>query len=178
MEDAIETVGHYRDAVGVDVDLCIEIHRRLTPSEAIVLARGIEPFHPFFYEDPILPDSFDAMALVAQHIHIPIRLSLDSVREIALAQQIGFYPECREDDVEARPHSPISSHPVRVRSAAVRIEPVERSRFGSMASGQPIDRYGDSTARPGLGSDCPPKRSGHASHSEVPGGERLPESAQ
>ena len=72
MRDAIETVSLYRDAVGDDVDLCIEIHRRLTPSEAIVLARGIEQYHPFFYEDPILPDSFDAMALVAQNIHIPI----------------------------------------------------------------------------------------------------------
>ncbi len=72
MRQAIDTVGRYREAVGDDVDLCIEIHRRLTPSEAIVLARGIERFHPFFYEDPVLPDSFDAMALVAQHIHIPI----------------------------------------------------------------------------------------------------------
>jgi len=72
MRQAIDTVGRYREAVGDDVDLCIEIHRRLTPSEAIVLARGIERFHPFFYEDPILPDSFDAMALVAQHIRIPI----------------------------------------------------------------------------------------------------------
>jgi galactonate dehydratase len=72
MRDAIETVRLYREAVGDDVDLCIEIHRRLTPHEAIVLARGIEPYHPFFYEDPIRPDSFDAMALVAQNIHIPI----------------------------------------------------------------------------------------------------------
>jgi galactonate dehydratase len=65
-------VGRYREAVGKDVDLCVEIHRRLAPAEAIVLARGIEEFHPFFYEDPILPDNFDAMALVAQNIHIPI----------------------------------------------------------------------------------------------------------
>lgn len=72
MEDAIDTVGAYREAVGKDVDLCIEIHRQLTPAEAIVLARGIEQYHPFFYEDPIMPDSFDAMALVAQNIHIPI----------------------------------------------------------------------------------------------------------
>jgi galactonate dehydratase len=72
MQDAIDTVGRYREAVGNDVDLCIEIHRRLTPAEAIVLARGIEPYHPFFYEDPILPDQFDQMALVAQNIHIPI----------------------------------------------------------------------------------------------------------
>jgi galactonate dehydratase len=72
MRDAIDTVRQYREAVGNDVDLCIEIHRRLTPHEAIVLARGIEEFHPFFYEDPILPDNFDAMGLVAENIHIPI----------------------------------------------------------------------------------------------------------
>ena len=59
--DAIDTVRQYREAVGDEVDLCIEIHRRLTPAEAIVLARGIEQYHPFFYEDPILPDNFDAM---------------------------------------------------------------------------------------------------------------------
>jgi galactonate dehydratase len=72
MHDAIETVRRYREAVGDEVDLCIEIHRRLSPAEAIVLARGIEEYHPFFYEDPILPDSLDAMALVAERIHIPI----------------------------------------------------------------------------------------------------------
>lgn len=70
--DAIETVRQYREAVGDDVDLCIEIHRQLSPAEAVVLARGIEQYHPFFYEDPILPDNFDAMGLVAQNIHIPI----------------------------------------------------------------------------------------------------------
>jgi len=72
MNDAIDTVRRYREAVGDAVDLCIEIHRQLTPAEAIVLARGIEPYRPYFYEDPILPDNFDAMALVAQNIHIPI----------------------------------------------------------------------------------------------------------
>jgi len=72
MGDAIETVRQYRAAVGDAVDLCIEIHRQLTPAEAVVLARGIEPYYPFFYEDPTLPDNFDAMALIAQHISIPI----------------------------------------------------------------------------------------------------------
>jgi galactonate dehydratase len=69
---AVDAVRQYREAVGDEVDLCIEIHRRLSPAEAIVLARGIEPFHPLFYEDPILPDNFDAMGLVAENIHIPI----------------------------------------------------------------------------------------------------------
>jgi galactonate dehydratase len=72
MDDAIETVRRYREAVGNEVDLCLEIHRRLTPAEAVVLAQGIEPFHPFFYEDPILPDNLDEMEAVAKKIRIPI----------------------------------------------------------------------------------------------------------
>jgi galactonate dehydratase len=72
MRGAIERVAAYREAVGDDVDLCVEIHRQLSPAEAIILGRGIEPYRPFFYEDPIRPDDFDAMALVAQHIDIPI----------------------------------------------------------------------------------------------------------
>ena len=72
IQDAIQTVAAYREAVGDEVDLCIEIHRRLDPAEAIVLGRAIEPYRPFFYEDPIRPDNLDAMAEVAQKIAVPI----------------------------------------------------------------------------------------------------------
>jgi len=70
--DAIETVRQYREAVGTGVDLCIEIHRRMTPTEAVQLGLGIEEFHPYFFEDPITPDNFDEMAYVAGKINIPI----------------------------------------------------------------------------------------------------------
>ncbi len=70
--DAIDTVRRYREAVGNEVDLCIEIHRRLTPTEAVQLGNGIEQYHPFFYEDPVTPDNFDEMAYVADKINIPI----------------------------------------------------------------------------------------------------------
>jgi galactonate dehydratase len=69
---AIDNVRRLREAVGPEVDLCIEIHRRLTPPEAIALGRGIEKYMPMFYEDPLRPNSFDAMALVADHTSIPI----------------------------------------------------------------------------------------------------------
>lgn len=72
IRDAIATVARYREAVGDDVDLCIEIHRRLTPTEAVQLGRGIEPYHPYFLEDPVTPDNFDEMVYVAQKIAIPI----------------------------------------------------------------------------------------------------------
>ncbi|MBM4418236.1 MAG: galactonate dehydratase [Chloroflexi bacterium] len=97
--DAIETVRLYREAVGNDVDLCIEIHRQLTPAEAVVLARGIEPFHPYFYEDPILPDNFDAMGLVAQHISIPIATGerLHTIYEFEMLLRRGAVQYVRPD---------------------------------------------------------------------------------
>jgi galactonate dehydratase len=72
MRDAIDNVHRMRSAVGDRVDLLIELHRRLTPAEAVVFARGIEDAHPMFIEDPIRPESPDAMARVADKVHIPI----------------------------------------------------------------------------------------------------------
>ena len=72
MRDAIENVRRMREAVGDGVDLNLELHRRLTPAEAVVFARGVEQYHPMFIEDPIRPEGPDAMARVAAKIHIPI----------------------------------------------------------------------------------------------------------
>ena len=99
IRDAIETVGAYREAVGDAVDLCIEIHRRLTPAEAIALARGIEQYHPLFYEDPILPENFDAMGLVANQISIPIATGerLHSIHEFEMLLKRGAVQYVRPD---------------------------------------------------------------------------------
>jgi galactonate dehydratase len=99
MQAAIDRVRQYREAVGDGVDLCIEIHRRLSPAEAIVLAQGIAPYHPFFYEDPIRPDNFDAMALVAQHISIPIATGerLHTSEEFAMLLARGAVQYVRPD---------------------------------------------------------------------------------
>jgi len=72
IETAIDNVRRLREAVGPSLDLCIEIHRRLTPPEAIALGRGIEKYTPMFSEDQLHPNNFDAMAQVAEHINIPI----------------------------------------------------------------------------------------------------------
>ncbi len=99
MGDAIDTIRQCREAVGTDVDLCVEIHRRLTPSEAIVLARGIEPYHPFFYEDPTLPDNLDAMAEIAGKIHIPLATGerLHTIYEFEMLLKRGAVQYVRPD---------------------------------------------------------------------------------
>jgi galactonate dehydratase len=70
--DATATMRLCREIAGPDIDLCVEIHRRLAPYEAVQFGRAIEPSHPLFLEDPVTPDNFDEMSYVAEKIAIPI----------------------------------------------------------------------------------------------------------
>jgi galactonate dehydratase len=72
VEEAVRRVGAIRETVGADVDLCVEIHRRMSPMEAIGLSHELLQFRPLFLEDPILPDSVQSMAEVQKAIPIPI----------------------------------------------------------------------------------------------------------
>ena len=71
-DEAVRRVGAVREAVGPGVDLCVEIHRQMAPAESIWLGRRLEQFSPFFYEDPMLPDSPAIMGDVARNCAIPI----------------------------------------------------------------------------------------------------------
>ena len=71
-DEAVERVGMVKDAVGSDVDICVEIHRQMNPAESIWLGRRLEQFNPFFYEDPMLPDSPARMAEAQAQCNIPI----------------------------------------------------------------------------------------------------------
>ena len=71
-DEAVQRVGMVRDAVGNDTDICVEIHRQMNPAESIWLGRRIEQFNPFFYEDPMLPDSPAKMGEVQAQCNIPI----------------------------------------------------------------------------------------------------------
>ncbi|PYM35973.1 MAG: galactonate dehydratase [Candidatus Rokuibacteriota bacterium] len=72
MRAAVDNVAAVRAAVGPDVDLCVEVHGRLAPAWAIEMARRLKPFDPFFYEEPVPPENFDALATVARAIEIPV----------------------------------------------------------------------------------------------------------
>ncbi len=69
---AIESVRSVREAVGPDIDLLIECHGRFNMWSAIRMAQKLEPFDPYFYEEPIPPDNIDAMAEVQRAINIPV----------------------------------------------------------------------------------------------------------
>ncbi len=72
INEAADRVRMIRDAVGNDIDLCLELHRRLKPHEAVAFSKAVEKYTPMFLEDPIIPDNFDSMALVASKTNTPI----------------------------------------------------------------------------------------------------------
>ncbi|WP_337020413.1 mandelate racemase/muconate lactonizing enzyme family protein, partial [Oceanobacillus massiliensis] len=72
INEAVDRVRMIREAVGDDVDLCLELHRRMKPGEAIAFSKAVEKYRPFFLEDPLTPDNFDSMALVASKSNVPI----------------------------------------------------------------------------------------------------------
>jgi galactonate dehydratase len=71
-EQAIATVAAVRDGVGPEVDLLIEVHRRLAPMHAVRIAHALERFRPFWYEEPVSSTNLDALAECRRQITIPI----------------------------------------------------------------------------------------------------------
>ena len=61
-----------RKAVGPQIDILIDCHGRLTPASAVQMADALDEYDIFFFEEPVLPEDPDAMAMVARKIDIPI----------------------------------------------------------------------------------------------------------
>ena len=62
-----------REAVGDDVDIGLDVHAKvLEPMRALELARAVEPYNPFFFEEPIRPEGIREMAWLRRRSPVPI----------------------------------------------------------------------------------------------------------
>ena len=68
----VENVRAVREAAGPDADILLDMHRRQAPMHAIKIAREIERYEPFWYEEPVLAENMDALAAAKQRINIPV----------------------------------------------------------------------------------------------------------
>ncbi len=69
---AVDRVAAAREAVGRDVDLIVEIHRKLTPLTAMPVCVALAQFNPLFVEDPVQIDSIQSQAEIARRLTSPI----------------------------------------------------------------------------------------------------------
>jgi len=61
-----------RKEVGDDIDIMVDFHGRTAPEMAILYGEALAPYHPYFIEEPCLPDSADGLLRVSQALTIPI----------------------------------------------------------------------------------------------------------
>ena len=64
LDKALRCVAAVREAVGSAVDLLIEGHGRFNIPTGIKIARELEQFKPMFFEEPVPPDSLEALKAV------------------------------------------------------------------------------------------------------------------
>jgi galactonate dehydratase len=69
---AVERVRAVREAVGPEVEILVEVHRRLAPNEAIRVSHKLEEFEPFWYEEPIDAEDIGGLAEVRSRTQIPV----------------------------------------------------------------------------------------------------------
>ena len=72
LDGVVARVTSARDVLGPDRDVAVDLHGRFTIATARRLAPMLEPLHPFFIEEPVVPESSHMIARVADATSIPI----------------------------------------------------------------------------------------------------------
>jgi len=72
IDEATETFAELREAVGKDADIGIDFHGAISPQNAALLIHRLEPYQPFFIEEPVNCQNVEVMAELAKETHIPI----------------------------------------------------------------------------------------------------------
>src|SRR5207253_6655771 len=91
---AVEVTRAVREAVGRDVDILIEAHRRFAPMHAIDLANALAELEPYWLEEPCQSENVEALAEVRHRSRVPI------VTGEALYTRAGFRSILRQRAVD------------------------------------------------------------------------------
>jgi galactonate dehydratase len=72
IEEVVNRVARVREAVGAGIGIAIDFHGRVHRPMAKVLLRELEPFHPLFVEEPVLPEHLHCLPQIAGGLSYPI----------------------------------------------------------------------------------------------------------
>ena len=72
VQEAADRIASVREAVGPEVDVGVDFHGRVAKPMAKRLASALEPYDPFFIEEPVLPEQNESLPDIAAHTSIPI----------------------------------------------------------------------------------------------------------
>jgi galactonate dehydratase len=68
----VELIAAMRQAVGPDIEILIDCHGRFDVPTAIRLAKALEPYNIFWFEEPVPVESYHALRQVRDNVSVPI----------------------------------------------------------------------------------------------------------
>lgn len=72
MRIAEQQMAMVREAVGPDIQICFDVHTRLDTAHVIAMCKTLEPYRPFFIEDPLRSENPASYRTLARHVSLPI----------------------------------------------------------------------------------------------------------
>jgi galactonate dehydratase len=75
LQKGLDPFRKIREAVGNEMDVMVEFHSLWDLPTAKKIARTLEEFDPYWFEDPIKADDLDALAEFASSTHVPVTAS-------------------------------------------------------------------------------------------------------
>ena len=72
VEEMAMWVAAVREAVGDEVDIAVDLHRRFSPTMAIIAVKALEPFNLLFAEEPCHPENTEALVHISRSTTTPI----------------------------------------------------------------------------------------------------------
>ncbi len=68
----IEEVRAVREALGDDLNILFDVHTRLDPADSLEFCNKVEPYNPFFIEDPLRSENPASLRRLRQQTSVPI----------------------------------------------------------------------------------------------------------
>ena len=72
IDNVAEKFAALREAAGPEGDIGIDFHGSVSPQTAKLMIKALEPYQPFFVEEPVNCQNVEAMADIARGTHLPI----------------------------------------------------------------------------------------------------------
>ena len=85
---AEEQMAMVRDAVGPDIQLCLDAHTRIDTAHMVTMCRALEPYNPYFIEDPLRSENPASYRTLARHVSLPLAVGEQWATKWAFRQVI------------------------------------------------------------------------------------------
>lgn len=74
IKGVLKTFDHIRSTIGYDINVLHDVHERITPTEAVMLAKELEQYRLYFLEDVLAPEQIRWLKNIKQVTTTPIAI--------------------------------------------------------------------------------------------------------